>query len=47
MDIRRIDRDKENGIEIDRREFGLTKLYKEMKVDRQKIEASIGGYTKN
>ena len=47
MDIQRIDRDKENGIERDRREFGWTKRYKEMEVDRQKIETNIGGFTKN
>ena len=38
MDIRRIDRNKEKGIERDRREFGLTKRYKEIEVDREEIE---------
>ena len=47
MDIRRIDRGKEYGIERDRREFGLTKRNKEIKVDRQNIETNVGGYTKN
>ena len=47
MDIQRIDRDKENGIERDRREFGLKKRQKEIEVNRRGIETNIGGYTKN
>ena len=47
MDIRGIDRDKENGIARDRHEFALKKRFKEIEVDRQEIGASIGGYAKN
>ena len=39
--------DKEYGVERDRQQSGLTKRYKELEVDRQEIETSIGGYTKN
>ena len=47
MDIRRIDRDKENGIARDRHEFALKKRFKEIEVDREEIETNINGYTKN
>ena len=47
MDIRRIDRDKENGIERDRHQSVLTKRYKDIEVDREEIETKIGRYTKN
>ena len=36
-----------NRLKEIRNQFGLTKRYKEIEVVRQKIEASIGGYTKN
>ena len=39
--------DKENGLERDRHQFGLTKRYKEIKLDRQEIEKNIGAFTKN
>ena len=39
--------DKENGVERDSRQSGLTKRYKEIEVDRQEIETNIGEYTKN
>ena len=38
--------DKENGVKRDRHQSGLTKKYKEIEEDRQKIETNIGGYTK-
>ena len=47
MDRWRLGWDKENGVERDRHQSELTKRYKEMEVDRQKIETSIGGYIKN
>ena len=47
MDIRRLGWDKENGVERDRHQFGLTKRYKEIEVDRQEIETNIVGHTKN
>ena len=34
----------ENGVERDRHQFGLTKRYKEIEVDRQEIETNGGGY---
>ena len=39
--------DKENGVEKDRHQSGLTKRYKEIDVDRQEIETNIGIRTKN
>ena len=39
--------DKENGVERDGHQSGLTKRYKEIKVDSQEIETNIGRYTKN
>ena len=35
--------DKENGIERDRHQSGLTKRYKDIEVDRQEIERDSGG----
>ena len=39
--------DKENGVERDRRQSGLIKRHKEIKMDRQEIEKNTGGYTKD
>ena len=47
LDIQKIDRDKENGIEKDKREFQLTKRQKEIEVNRPEIETNMGGYTMN
>ena len=46
-DIRKIDRDKENGFERYNREFRSTNRQRKIEVDRQGTETNIGGYTKN
>ena len=38
---------KENGVERDRHQSGLTKRYKEIEVDRQKIEKDIGQHMRD
>ena len=43
MDRWGLDWDKENGFERYSREFGLTKRYKEIEVDRKEIKIDTGG----
>ena len=47
MDIRGLGRNRENGVERDTHQSGMTKRYKEIEVNRQEIETNIGGYSKN
>ena len=47
MDIWRLGRNKEIGVERDRHQSGMINRYKEIEVDREEIEINIGGYTKN
>ena len=45
MDRWGLGRDKENGVERNRHQSGLTKRYKKMDVDKQEIKGDIGQYT--